>query len=230
MLTLRVSYCLVHTFEMYIFWILTKQLLLSTFLKNIRDPHHFKINKFDVGCNHKRLVSTKDNAIPTQDSSLASTDLGMTHAIPTRQNMNANNLEAKGRCRNKWLTDSPSDLHKQHQSAITKPLFRILFVVNMFPRAQPPKQRNSRRRERFPYALPRKQGQNLRIYLKHSIIPLSKILPWGEGSQINLSQTLGLTCAAYKSSKKSVIDSNSQSCASLVNTGFKCTVPLTHTN
>lgn len=56
-------------------------------------------------------------------------------ASPTMQNKKAHISETVGKCSNRWLTDSPSDLHKQHQSTITKPLLWRLFVVKILPMA-----------------------------------------------------------------------------------------------
>ena len=94
---------------------------------------------------HARVTPTvpylQEPSVPFQDSSIETTEFGITQQIPARQNRKAHRSEAIGQYRNKWLTLSPADLHKQHQSAITiansnslssLSLFSIVHSLNLF--------------------------------------------------------------------------------------------------
>ena len=71
--------------------------------------------------------------IPDQHANNSSTPLGITQDIPNKVRTRFHSSWARGQCNSKWLTDSPLDLHIQHQSIMRTFLFRRLSIVRILP-------------------------------------------------------------------------------------------------
>ena len=70
--------------------------------------HHIK----HAGVAPWTVVHLQEPNTQLQDSNIEFTELGITQAIPTKQNKKAHKSEDVGQCSNTWLTVSPADLDK----------------------------------------------------------------------------------------------------------------------
>ena len=73
--------------------------------------------------------------LPAQQANKSSTPLGITQQIPNNVKTISQRSRVIGQCNRRWLTDSPPDLHMQHQSKMSTFLFLRLSMVRILPSA-----------------------------------------------------------------------------------------------
>ena len=73
--------------------------------------------------------------LPAQQANKSSTLLGITQQTPNNVKTISQRSRVIGQCNRRWLTDSPPDLHMQHQSKMSTFLFLRLSMVRILPSA-----------------------------------------------------------------------------------------------
>ena len=116
-------------------WNLRAGIVLSFSLKVLSlrscQRHHMR----QCGTIFQILPASEFPRIPFQQLRRSTTSRGITQFLPKMTRTIDHNSQATGQCTSKWLTDSPLDLHIQHQSKMVTLLFLRFSVVRIFPKA-----------------------------------------------------------------------------------------------